>query len=317
VKVVCFYIILFLSTTTYFSQNLILNPSFEDSIDNCSHIMNNTTWNSSLPFAKYWFNPTDNTPDIRDDGATVCGAYSYNIGGMGYSLPQNGKVFAGLIAFSDFGNNQREYIGGTLQDTLINSLSYCLTFYIKFFNQSRYVVNKFGFYFSNDSLHEPTFEIMVYQPQIEFNDVFDDTIWTQYTATFKAEGGENYFYIGVFVPEDSLNILNLNSSGIQTYYLIDNLSLTLCPGQEEPPPPIHHSIYPNPSNGGQITIDVYDEEAVEVLVHNEIGQLIYYELLPEGATQRSIQLQLASGVYLVSFSRGGVRVKTKKVVVLK
>jgi hypothetical protein len=49
----------------------------------------------------------------------------------------------------------------------------------------------------------------------------------------------------------------------------------------------------------------------------KIEQLIYSELIPEGATQKSIQLQLASGVYLVSFSRGGVRVKTDKVVVLR
>ncbi len=95
---------------------------------------------------------------------------------------------------------------------------------------------------------------MDYEPQIEFEEVFDDTTWVQYKATFKADREEKYFYIGNFKSDDSLTTSAIPggswSPNAVTYYLLDNLSLTLCPGQEDPPPPIHHSIYPNPSNGG-------------------------------------------------------------------
>lgn len=73
------------------------------------------------------------------------------------------------------------------------------------------------------------------------------------------------------------------------------------------------SIYPNP-NQGQFTVDLSSfSEVVEVTIYDVFGQLILKQEL-EGSSQRSIQLDAASGIYSVRIFSGGEQYVAKMVV---
>jgi hypothetical protein len=291
------------------AQNLVPNHSIE-SHTSCPNSQGNFT-------PLNWLNANTSDPDYF----CSCDFQPSDMSFVNISALDS-NCFIGLYTSGhELATNGREYVTVQLSQTLVAEQQYCIEFHIKPMSLSKYFIDKIGVLFSDTLAIFNHYEVLDFPERISMSDsIMKDTInWTKLEKKYVASGAENYLTIGNFWHNYEMDsILNSNSGWwVQfSYYYIDKVAVYECPMPEEPQI-THHSIYPNPSNGGQFTVEVYDEEAVEVWVHNEIGQLIYYELLPEGATQRSIQLQLASGVYLVSFSRGGVRVKTEKIAVLK
>lgn len=78
---------LFFSIARYFSQNLILNPSFEDSVNNCtSHIQQNSFY-SSLFYAQNWFVPSYSNPDLRNENSPFYYQFGYILEGFNSYSP--------------------------------------------------------------------------------------------------------------------------------------------------------------------------------------------------------------------------------------
>lgn len=205
--------------------NLVVNPSFEDTLD-CDIVSNS----NYLLRALNWFRPTGGSSDYFSD-TQICSAGLNN--GFGYQFPHTGMAYCGLSTIN-FGIvsfiNYREYIEGSLTIPLTAGKKYCISFFISTADRSFVVTDKIGAYLSNDSLNDRnTSLILNVIPQIEnINDnVITDTInWIPIVGTFVAKGGERFITIGNFRPDSLTNIDTLNYGDQNfAYYFIDDVSV--------------------------------------------------------------------------------------------
>ena len=98
------------------AQNLVLNPSFEDTIA-CP-----TT--TAIPMqCEYWYTANIGSPDYFSEQPDIfCGTSPVPLSNVGYQYARTGIAYVGLATLMQPLNpnylNRREYIGGELSDTL-------------------------------------------------------------------------------------------------------------------------------------------------------------------------------------------------------
>ena len=210
-------------------QNLVPNPSFEDTT-NCSGF---SIYLNSLP----WFNPNIATPDYYSS-LNTCG---YNrlssgiINGTGFQLPMSGDAFAGIYLYLP-GNPlpTREYIEVDLIDSLIANKDYLVNFYVSRANKFGMAVDAVGAYISNNPIFNPNnSNPFTIQPQIENppgNLLIDSLNWTLISGIYSAFGGEKYITIGNFYDDTNTGKMLVDSSfdvSNNGYYYIDDVSVNL------------------------------------------------------------------------------------------
>ncbi len=261
------------------AQNLVLNPSFEDTIA-CP-----TT--TAIPMqCEYWYTANIGSPDYFSEQPDIfCGTSPVPLSNAGYQYARTGIAYVGLGTFvsSIFPNgiNRREYIGGELSDTLKQGHEYCVSFYISVAEELKYVTDGIGLYLSIDSAVDYTINTnLPFVPQISNpsgNIIYDTLNWVQISGTYIANGGEKYFTIGNFKDDantliDSINN-NVPQSRYVSYLFIDDVSVIDCTvGISE----VNNNkdigrLYPNPAR----TTVYYESE----LNDNENGLLELYDML--------------------------------------
>ncbi len=210
-----------------FSQNLVPNPSFEDTIacpTQLAQIYNCEDWFKMLYSSVDYYNKCANSNTEVSVPKNI----------SGYQYPRSGNAYAGLGTFGYSINNVREYIGVKLKNLLIKNKSYKIKFYLSSSNSCEYSISDFGVYFSKDSitaLCNPSNSSMdCLSPIIEnfTTTLFDDTLnWMQFSNTFIANGNEKYLYIGNFKNDLNTNYVKSNPNAIWpgSCYYIDDVSL--------------------------------------------------------------------------------------------
>ena len=222
-------IICFIASKTN-AQNLVLNPSFEDTIA-CP-----TT--TAIPMqCEYWYTATMNSPDYFSEQPDIfCGTSPVPLSNVGFQYAHTGVAYVGLAPFvsTTFPSfaNRREYIGGILSDTLKQGHEYCVSFYVSVAEKLKYVVDGIGLFLSTDSAVDYTINTnLSFVPQISNpvgNIIYDTLNWVQISGTYIANGGEKYFTIGNF--KDDINTLVDSTSGtlMGAYLFIDDVSVIDC-----------------------------------------------------------------------------------------
>ncbi len=146
IKLQLIVVALFLFKNTC-SQNLILNPSFEDYTDPIECNGGGGFYNYSVfPFTHVVNNwEIYSSPDYFN---TVCPSWSeYNNSNVfGYSISKEGNAYAGFITYLQAGNT-KEYIYQQLQSPLQGGKTYCLSFYTSLADNMNYAVANIGAYF--------------------------------------------------------------------------------------------------------------------------------------------------------------------------
>jgi len=226
----------FINTIFVYSQNLVLNPSFEQ-YDSCPKLIGDF----DPPFLKSWTNPTLSSPDFYN----VCSSGNPNpsfTGGYGPQGPRNGNGLAGIITYSQSydptydPNNTKEFMEGILSNTLTKDSIYCVKFYLSLSEFLRQPMAQIGVYFSNTQISLNGFQ-MPFVPQIQSSatQFFDDEKgWQLWQQTYKAKGGERYFIIGNFNP---IAITPVKPPAVKygdardssSYYFVDDVSIELLP----------------------------------------------------------------------------------------
>ncbi|HMU78411.1 MAG TPA: hypothetical protein PKA86_11380 [Bacteroidia bacterium] len=179
----------FISLSGY-SQNLVLNPSFEDTLP-CNQI-NNPPSLTCYP----WFMPTNGSTDYFTQNAT-CGVDGFvPVNMFGYQYARTGIAYCGLGVWSrsQLIPHYREYLEGILMDTLKIGHTYCVSFYVVNANITRFFSSDIQLYFSQDSaINYMTNYVMNFTPQITNNNgiIYDTLNWTQISGTYVAGGGGN------------------------------------------------------------------------------------------------------------------------------
>jgi gliding motility-associated-like protein len=227
------------------AQNLVLNPSFENT--------------SACPIGVGEFGNALNWDDLNS-GADSCSSPDLHaacapaIGGVstptsilfGYQPSRTGSNHAGAIFYEAlaFGctplgiaGDYREYLGGQLSSPLQAGQTYCVSFYINLANNSSWGIANLGFYFSNNVISHnfcTNGDLLPVTPQLVYTGpaLTDTTNWVQIQWNYVATGGEQYFAIGNFDDNASTTIANVACNGNpialpDAYYLIDDVSVEL------------------------------------------------------------------------------------------
>jgi len=215
-----------------YSQNLVLNPSFEE-FDTC--VINYEFY--FRPYLNNWINPNKNTPDIFNS----CSSFnSPSNSPYGSQIPRTMNALSGIIAFNgsydttiDAGLT-KEFIEGTLLTPLIEDSIYCVKFFMNLAENWHMPISKIGVYFS-DTLVKLNSSTMPFSPQIQSpsNQFFaDETNWMKWQQPYKAKGGEKYFIIGNFnslanTPKIPPVVKFGDFRDSTSYYYIDDVSVEL------------------------------------------------------------------------------------------
>ena len=284
------------------AQNLVLNPSFEDTIA--------CTGTYAMP-CNYWYWATYGSPDYFSEQPDINCVVPAPQSTAGFQYARTGIAYVGLGLFTQHiiptFINKREYVGGILLDTLRQGHEYCVSFYVSVAEEFKYVTDGMGLYLSVDSAVDYTINTnLSFVPQIENpagNIIYDTLNWVQISGTYIANGGEKYFTIGNFKDDANTMIDSTSSTGNSAYYFIDDVSVIDCTvGISEVNDNLNSGkLYPNPAR----TAVYYESE----LNDNENGLLELYDMLGNKLSAYKLNhgknkitigaLNYARGVYMV------------------
>ncbi len=175
-------------------QNLVLNPSFEDTI-----LCSSYQGPPQLPCSS-WYWATGGSVDYFNNYCGDLVFYSVPANAFGFQYAKTGTAYCGLALYLNpilQPNGYREYLGGQLSDTLKQGHTYCVSFYVVKADSSWYYTSNIGIYLSPDSSVDYSTALnLPYTPQIvNTNGIIYDTLnWTQVSGTYVAGGGGKIFY---------------------------------------------------------------------------------------------------------------------------
>ena len=309
-------LLLFISNLIH-SQNLVPNPSFEDTIY-CP------VYSQEINSTLFWYSPTILTTDLF---------HSCNVGDVG--VPDNligwqnartGNAYAGFTAFYGYPpDNLRQYIQVELIDTLTNSKKYNIKFYLSLADDYEYAVNNIGIYFSLDSFFINTNENIDFIPQIEndsTNPLTDKENWKLVEGTYTATGGEKYITIGNFrdnVNSDTIYIGGLLSNN--SYYYIDDVSVILdtltniSESIEKEDDILFVKVYPNPAKD-EIIVELNNLIKSSFELYNLLGKKIINTQLTRNKTNISVS-NIDDGIYYYKITHNNQTINNGKLVIIK
>lgn len=219
-------ILILMANYMLLSQNIVLNGSFED-FSSCPNTY------GQLNKAVNWFSANGGGGGSSEyfnacNNPNICGVPN---NGFTYQYARTGNAYAGTGCYG-YGNEDREYVEGTLNNALFNGVEYCVIFYVSLYSYSSYGIDALGLYFTTDSLITYSSDAHYVKPQIS-NDslnVITDTInWVKISGTFTASGGERFFTFGNFKKTSQTTAVNINGyiNGY-AYYLLDDVAVYPC-----------------------------------------------------------------------------------------
>lgn len=224
--ILCLFI---LSVSNGYTQNLILNGSFED-VD---------TTKIGFDKAINWQQSSNGSPDLFLPTGIPYYNSSDDTNGVGFQIPQHGFNYIGMENYwknSSSNPNIREPIIGKTRVILSSGIQYCLSYYLSLADLFNCSVNRIDAYFSATP-HDPTlatFPFLIYYPPHVSADTsiyYSNKLnWVRIEGYYTAVGGENYITFGnLHMDIDTDTLCNGVISGYPnakgTYNYMDNFSL--------------------------------------------------------------------------------------------
>ena len=213
-----------------FSQNLVQNPSFENT-KRCSEIIGAFDHN-----VINWTSPTFGTTDLFNSCAKGQVGIPNNYNGL--QQAKDGDKYAGFYLHSD--DNYREYIQVELSKKLEKGKKYKVEFFVSLAENSDFAIKNIDYLLSANELNTSIFREMS-ERQLKKNNIdsfkiytiknnryYDNkSSWTMISSEFTAQGNEKYITIGNFLKNsktEKLLVSNKNRNNM-SYYYIDLVSL--------------------------------------------------------------------------------------------
>ena len=292
-----------LSLSSQAQQNLVPNPSFEDTVY-CPFGLN------QFDACKDWMN-FGNSPDYFNS----CGPSGLNVPNVvfGYQFAHSGNAMAGIYAyrkpFAPSGPNYREFIGTQLQSPCIIGTKYFISFYINYADVLGIAINKLGISLSTvpyDSCCQPalTNSALLYTDTI----LKDSLLWVRLEKSFIADSAYKYVVIGNFFDDSNTDTLQLITFYDAAYYYIDDVCVTtdslynqIWTNVIKIEPISNISISPNPTKSVvNISASIPFEE-IELI--NCTGQILLKEKHPAiNYFSLDLPYQIENGIYLLKIS---------------
>lgn len=232
------HIFLFLIATTFSiflfaaecnSQNLVANGSFEQ-FYKCPGSYN---YELTEKLAPSWFSANRGTPDLFNTCSRGDAGVPTNWAGQ--SKAYSGVGYAGIYCYTQSG--YREYMQTELIEPLAAKGEYYIEFYYKLSSNSKYSIDRIGFYLSDSAKRrkddfvvysKPTYELVLAAPYTRTTGV-----WAKCGYFMQAKGGEKFLTIGNFSDNKATRTFHIHFSKAKeamlntaAYYYIDDVRVT-------------------------------------------------------------------------------------------
>ncbi|MBX2904290.1 MAG: SprB repeat-containing protein, partial [Chitinophagales bacterium] len=228
-----------LLASAIFSQNLVVNPSFEITNTNCANFGGEGFRQDLSPS---WDNANSNaqgdscsSPDLFSScNIAFTNMPGGGMGALGFQYSRTGTRHAGFITYDALGSTYREYIQGRTSAPLVAGQKYCVSMYVSLADLVPYATNNIGVYFSNTQYMRDACTqgaLINVTPQLNYGcGAITDTSenWVRLQWDYTATGGEQYFIIGNFFNNAGTVIQNTGVSPFPhtfAYYFIDDVSI--------------------------------------------------------------------------------------------
>lgn len=290
IKPVLHIIFTFLLQFANAQQNLVPNPSFEDTL----HCPNGTDDPGAV---SEWYNPTAASPDYYN----VCASNGAGVplSDWGYQYAQDGSAYIGLVTYSANVPNYREYFQVHLLEKLEPGRTYCWSFWASLLDSTDFASNGLGIGFSQfpvtNFATQSYLNIACSGFENEIN--LDRNNWKKVSGVYTAVGNEEFLTIGNFFNDQTTQYTQIASNtigGRGAYYYIDNVYLGSCVSQLNVPNII------TPNNDGVNDIFFVDASGISELtltIVNRWGNKVYFGADNINWDGKCNDLECADGVY--------------------
>jgi hypothetical protein len=291
--------LLILITMNVNAQNLVPNPSFEDTVQCPSH-------GGNIDQATGWIN-CGITPDYYNACANFTlpslgvpdGGYS------GFQYAYDGNAYAGFLPYQ-CPLVEHEFFGIQLLQSLVVGVKYYASCYVvksEYFTCSS---NNLGFKFFTTMPFSSTIMAPIDNfSHIHFSDIITDTLnWEQLFGSFIADSAYNFIVIGNFYNNKNTSVYQCDTTQVDgAYYLIDAVCVSndssICSTWNyinDSFDKIEFKIFPNPvSENLHIDGNFFSER---YFIENVLG-----EVIDQGFISASNNLNVSSfpnGLYFIS-----------------
>lgn len=298
------------------AQNLVPNPSFEDTVacpNALSQIDRAIGWNSYKESPDY-FNACSSPSAIP----SVSVPYNQ----WGYQYARTGNAYAGLITYVTPGTNLREYIGIQLSQSLVIGQTYYGSFYVnRPVSHIPYIniaTNKIGMRLSTVpySFGNPV-------PNDNYAQIYTDSImtdtlnWVKISGSFIADSAYSHLSIGNFFVDSLTSYIRFDSTSNTAYYYIEDVVLSTdsncCGGQGIFSIEENNilKIFPNPASDW-IIIEGRDLKSISVF--DVLGKQCIERILANPSLNEINLGDLPRGVYLIKIKTSNKFI-TQKIII--
>ena len=212
------------------SRNLVPNNGFETFVS-CPDS------NGAIKKAEPWFTSNGNTVDFFHTCAPQYNRYnSIPQNARGHQSPFNGSGMAGIWTYIDdytVNSNYREFLSVKLKSPLVAGEKYYVSFMLSLADTSTFNSDDIGLLITDSNLLGLN-DLFAFQPQLEWeqgNVVEDKNGWQECTFFYTANGGEEYIYIGNFLPDNATTLVPNNTISYFTgtvYFYLDEIVVEPC-----------------------------------------------------------------------------------------
>lgn len=306
---------IFIQTSVLFGQNVVPNPSFEDTVI-CP------TGHSQM-YAISWSQPTAGSCDYFNSCNNGQVGVPQNLDG--WQNAKSGVAYAGVFTYIKGIANYREYVQAKLTDTLVAGSRYYVSFYVSLADVSAYACNNFGAYLSAAAISSGNNAPFPYTPQVLntlSNPLTSKIGWTQIADTIIASGSELYITIGSFDDDGSSDTVFVTGATVNNYayYYIDDVSVYTNDslnslGINNNSHKAAFKVYPNPSRAEfSISANDHIDQKYKVQIKNFLGQQILEHSFQ--GTTKIIPTAFPRGMYFIElYNTVGELCHTEKVVI--
>jgi hypothetical protein len=304
-----------LSFSSKAQQNLVPNPSFEDTVY-CPNATN------QIDACQHWLN-FGNSPDYFN----ACDPTGLNVpnSSFGFQYAHSGNGMAGVITYRrpnlPTGPNYREFIGCQLSSPLIIGQKYYFSFYVNFANTNNISIasNKIGLNFSTVQYNSTQIPSLTNFSHLYTDSILKDSVnWIFLTNSFIADSTYQYILLGSFFDDNHTDTVNIGTLPNANYYYIDDVCVTsdslynnLWTGikKNEPNNLYQIRIFPNPT-----FLYLYIENAYlieKIIIHNTLGEIVYSLNTTKESNLKIDVSTLINGPYLITFINKNTTFKSK------
>lgn len=312
--------ILFILPVLLFSQNLVVNPSFENHTA-CPNQIN------QVDFATGW-KSWGVTPDYFNACAnTTAPNFGVPLNNRAFQHARTGVAYMGLFTYTVFLANQREFIGGQLSSPLIPGQLYYISFWVNHVENSVLLKasDGIGLKFStvdHNYFAEP--DTANDAPHVFANTIITDTVnWVQVHGTFVADSAYTFFGLGNYFGDSLTTVIQMGSGNSNyAYYFIDDVCISTDHTVCEVPLSVNavkqhdlsFQISPQPADE---SINVSFKKHIEsgmLVIKNLAGQMVLKEEIKNRWKIQVNTFTLPAGVYVAECMADGKIFRSKLIV---